>query len=253
MAGNNENNENNESNESNESNEIKRVKLHFIYVSIILSLLILILVSCIFYGIEVSWQFLSFAGVALSLVLSVIAILITLIDVAGQKQQVYEIFKSSEELKESINHQQETIKKHAENISNVDELLNSAFEKHLNGLSIVDSDYSINKPNEIVSDTKNEDELLSTAIVKNSASDSLFTRVYKTFYINKSLNGEQEKRIDNIMWGFKTVKIKIYEKKVVLVSNELYTSPFIDKSYEKQRASILLERYLKEEGILSST
>ncbi|MGW7907344.1 hypothetical protein ACWEXP_06275 [Staphylococcus pseudoxylosus] len=53
-----------------------------------------------------AWLFLSFTGTALSIVLSIIAILITLVDVAGQRQQILDVSESAKILKKSVKKQQ---------------------------------------------------------------------------------------------------------------------------------------------------
>lgn len=231
--------------------DLGRVKLHFVYVSIILGLFSLLTLSYTFFNREVAWQFLSFAGVALSLVLSVIAILITLIDVAGQKQQVYEIFKSSEELKETITQQQELITQHAKNIENVDDIIQNAFENHFDNIN----ESSNNGEQEMLNQEK--DNRLKTELKINGNSTlirgNLFVTGFKTFHLNKELDSKQEEDIEEIINEFRTIEVRFDKYNVSLKSNYLYTNPLIDKEYEKKRSIILVERYLKDMKLLSST
>ena len=88
----------------------QKLKSRFFYISIILGLIIISLVTLFFYRDDNAWLFLSFAGTAISIVLSVIAILITLIDVAGQRQQIADISESAKTLSRST----ETLKKSIE-------------------------------------------------------------------------------------------------------------------------------------------
>lgn len=76
---------------------------------------------------DTAWLFLGFAGTALSLVLSVIAIVITLVDVAGQKHQVADISESAKKLRTILEEQ----KKENKDLKN--ELLD-----HLNKESVDD-------------------------------------------------------------------------------------------------------------------
>lgn len=230
--------------------DFKRIKLHFKYVGIIFILFTTLILSYVFFDKNGAWQFLSFAGVSLSIVLSVIAILITLIDVAGQKQQVNEIFKSSEELKETISKQKLLIQKHVENINNVDDMLNNAFERNLKDINFVreksDGDSDIEK------DEKNKDNS-TPSIATNYYSESWFSSVFKTIRINKELTLLQEDEIIKILSEFKFVKVKFYSDKIELVYSSLYTSPLVDKEYMKNRASNLILRYLNKENLLMSS
>ncbi|SCU31702.1 Uncharacterised protein [Staphylococcus xylosus] len=231
--------------------DLDKLKLHFVYVSIILGVFALLTLSYTFFDREVAWQFLSFAGVALSLVLSVIAILITLIDVAGQKQQVYEIFKSSEELKDTITKQQELIAQHAKNIDNVDDIIQNAFENHFDSIN----ELSSNGEQETLKQEK--DSGLKTEVRVNGKStlinSNLFVTSFKTFHLNKELDSKQEDDIEEKINQFRTIEVRFDKSKVYLKSNYLYTNPMIDKEYEKNRSTILVERYLKDIGALSST
>lgn len=67
-----------------------------------LTIIIIGLISLSSFLKETAWIYLGFAGTTASLVLSVLAIIITLVDVAGQKQQVYDISNSARQLKKLI-------------------------------------------------------------------------------------------------------------------------------------------------------
>lgn len=83
--------------------ELKGKNLHFIYVTIILGLTIIMMLCSIYYQNDSSWLFLSFAGTAISVVLSVLAIFVTFIDLAGQQQKLSDITKTSNELQFTLN------------------------------------------------------------------------------------------------------------------------------------------------------
>ncbi|AKC76365.1 hypothetical protein AB6G96_07750 [Staphylococcus haemolyticus] len=109
----------------------QKLKSRFFYISIILGLIIISLVTLFFYRDDNAWLFLSFAGTAISIVLSVIAILITLIDVAGQRQQIADISESAKTLSRST----ETLKKSIEDYQNdkneIKQIINTAFNESI--------------------------------------------------------------------------------------------------------------------------
>ncbi|MEB6229052.1 hypothetical protein [Staphylococcus xylosus] len=232
--------------------DVKRIKLHFIYVVIILGFLTLFALTYTFFDKDEAWLFLSFAGVALSLVLSVIAILITLIDVAGQKQKVYEISRSSEELKETINRQQALITQHAENMDSVDDIIQNAFKDHFHNVNEISKEDDKKSKNE-KSESDSMIEPFKTTDKSYINSESLFMKVFTTFYLEQELTIRQENYVSNIVNQFKTISVRFSKNKLQLTTNYLYTSPLLNKEYEKERSEVLVKRYLKEEGIISST
>ncbi|MBK3954656.1 hypothetical protein JJK96_00845 [Staphylococcus haemolyticus] len=113
--------------------EIKyqKVKLRFLYVSIILILIIISLISLFFYRSVNAWLFLSFAGTAISIVLSVIAILITLIDVAGQRQQIADISESAKTLSESTETLKQSIEDYQNDKNEIKNIINTALNESI--------------------------------------------------------------------------------------------------------------------------
>lgn len=109
----------------------QKLKSRFFYISIILGLIIISLVTLFFYKDDNAWLFLSFAGTAISIVLSIIAILITLIDVAGQRQQIADISESAKTLSRST----ETLKKSIEDYQNdkneIKQIINAALNESI--------------------------------------------------------------------------------------------------------------------------
>lgn len=77
--------------------------LHFKYVSIILVMIIIAITSIAVAQNTKAWLFIGYAGTVLSVVLSVIAIFVTFIDIAGQEKKLSEITKTSNELKFTLN------------------------------------------------------------------------------------------------------------------------------------------------------
>lgn len=135
--------------------EIKQMKKETWLIAslLFLSLIFLILFAFTAYLKDTAWIFLGFAGTALSLVLSVIAIVITLVDVAGQKQQVADISESAKKLKIVIDEQKN------ENKNLKQELLN-----HLNKESIVDLSEIKDSLNDISENIQSDNE--DKALVK---------------------------------------------------------------------------------------
>lgn len=111
-----------------EMKEMKQ-KTWLIASLIFLGVLVLIMFAGTAYLKDTAWLFLGFAGTALSLVLSVIAIVITLVDVAGQKQQVADISESAKKLRTILEQQKQ------ENKDLKDELINRLNKESIGDLS----------------------------------------------------------------------------------------------------------------------
>lgn len=79
--------------------EKEKLKLHFMYVVIILVLVNVMVGAFLLFGKKNALAHLSSAGTLLSIVLAIVAILITLWDVAGQKSNVLDVKNSVEDLK----------------------------------------------------------------------------------------------------------------------------------------------------------
>lgn len=177
-----------------EMKELKH-KTWLIASLIFLGVLVLIIFAATAYLKDTAWLFLGFAGTALSLVLSVIAIVITLVDVAGQKQQVADISESAKKLSTILEQQKQ------ENKDLKDELIN-----HLNKESIGD----LSEIQESLSDISNkiqedDDEL---ALYKISTfSTGLQDK------INKFKRFEEDKTNDPFK-GLGGVKMEVKEYRV---------------------------------------
>jgi hypothetical protein len=83
-------------------NENEKMKLHLMYISVIFGIILLALLALVFVESTTAISSLSYASTLLSIVLAVIAILITLWDVAGQKNTIYEIKSETEKLKGTV-------------------------------------------------------------------------------------------------------------------------------------------------------
>ena len=78
-------------------------------------------------------------------------------------------------------------------------------------------------------------------------------KAFTTLYWEQELTIRQENYVSNIVNQFKTISVRFSKDKLQLTTNYLYTSPLLNKEYEKERSEVLVKRYLKEEGIISST
>lgn len=259
-----------------EEGKKKERNLHFIYVSIILGTIILCLLAAIFFKYESAWQYLSFVGVALSLVLAIIAILITLIDVAGQKQQVFNISKSSEEMKKIVEEQQDyliklktsldkqldSMYKSKENFNKIDEYLNRVETNNTDLLNRIEtemakvSDALRNSPVKLETENKSisvhNDDLSS-----NSKDDSYSLQMmgtllnyqhYATVQTEEVLKSEQkEELLEKLSEGFKgIIKLKFKDNRIELYYNMLSVNPFRDTDLIKYRAKKITKEFVDE-------
>jgi predicted transcriptional regulator len=101
--------------------ENEKMGLHIKYLSVIFTIVSLGLLSLVFMESTSAISSLSYASTLLSIVLAVIAILITLWDVAGQKNTIHDIKSETEKLKE-------TVVEFKNAYSNADEVINSIKE-----------------------------------------------------------------------------------------------------------------------------
>ncbi len=98
----------------------KTLKLHFIYMTIILTLLIIVLISIMSYQKDTAWLLIGFIGTGVSLVLSVLAIFVTFIDMTGQQKKLSDVTETANELKFSLNKFIEESQKFYDNAKSVD-------------------------------------------------------------------------------------------------------------------------------------
>lgn len=177
--------------------EIKyqKVKLRFLYVSIILILIIISLISLFFYRSVNAWLFLSFAGTAISIVLSVIAILITLIDVAGQRQQIADISESAKTLSESTETLKQSIKDYQKDKDKIRQIIEESIDSKLvdytnnvaNSLDSLKNNVGDNK--ELEKEIQNIKDSLRSNVEKdrNNFIDSTSYRAEFEFIVNGKL------------------------------------------------------------------
>lgn len=99
-------------------NKYNKLKLHFAYFIFIAFIIVVWLISYIFMKSNYAGSLLNFAGTVTSIILAVLAIMITLLDIANQKNNINELKSSvgnlqevSEEMRVLINNYNEEINK----------------------------------------------------------------------------------------------------------------------------------------------
>ena len=218
--------------------EIKyqKVKLRFLYVSIILILIIISLISLFFYRSVNAWLFLSFAGTAISIVLSVIAILITLIDVAGQRQQIADISESAKTLSESTGTLKQSIKDYQSDKDKIRQIIEDSIDSKLvdytnnvtNSLDNLKNNVGDNK--ELEKEIQNIKDSLRSNVEKdrNNFIDSPY-RVQITYSINGTLPIDKIKEIQEYMskenLSLKSIENN-YDNLTIRLMDNLTTSKF---------------------------
>ncbi|MBU8773201.1 hypothetical protein [Cytobacillus oceanisediminis] len=159
------------------------LKLHLIYLSIIFVVITLGLLSLIFVDSVTAIGTLSYASTLLSIVLAVIAILITLWDVAGQKNSILEIKEQSKILKETVDEFQKSNSDAEGVIHSIKELQNSFVEeirktqqlsfKTLEGLEKLKNSKDEEEKEKIVNDLENNIKLNLTEEQKNNTAKAI--------------------------------------------------------------------------------
>lgn len=161
---------------------------HLYYLLGIASIIIILLTSFIFKSSEYAGSMLAFAATLSSVLLAVIAIIITLIDVSGQKQNVFDMKKEIEKLSEIVNR-------------------SSSFSKELDrGLTKVENRYQENS------------KLLSSLykLVEESKSDDEPEEFYK----------KAERLFSNNMDNYREIKnSKEFNKSVQDLTSFVYDNP----------------------------
>ncbi|MEN2009867.1 hypothetical protein AAJL88_02965 [Staphylococcus hominis] len=217
--------------------EIKyqKVKLRFLYVSIILILIIISLISLFFYRSVNAWLFLSFAGTAISIVLSVIAILITLIDVAGQRQQIADISESAKTLSESTGTLKQSIKDYQSDKDKIRQIIEDSIDSKLvdytnnvtNSLDNLKNNVGDNK--ELEKEIQNIKDSLRSNVEKdrNNFIDSKSYRTQFAFTVNGKLPNHITQKLYEYILN-KNLSLRSlennYDNLIIKLMDELTTS-----------------------------
>lgn len=221
--------------------EIKyqKVKLRFLYVSIILVLIIISLISLFFYRNVNAWLFLSFAGTAISIVLSVIAILITLIDVAGQRQQIADISESAKTLSESTETLKQSIEDYQNDKNEIKHIIHTALNESIgsklddytnnvvNSLDALKNNVGDNK--ELEKEIQNIKDSLRSNVEKdrNNFIDSTSYRTQFAFIVNGKLPNHIIQKLDEYILNKKLSLRSLennYDTLIIKLMDELTTS-----------------------------
>ncbi|MGG1697704.1 hypothetical protein [Bacillus zhangzhouensis] len=143
---------------------------HFVYTCIIALLIILFIAVFSFGGNQDAGNQVNVMATGISIILAVIAILMTLVDVAGQRQSIIDIKETAEKLAESQTISQKTIQKSIETLDELvdfreeflksvsdyrngtEELIQELFEKEEKSISKKELDELLNKINKKTSD-----------------------------------------------------------------------------------------------------
>ncbi|MCY7617510.1 hypothetical protein MH116_06425 [Bacillus pumilus] len=153
---------------------------HFVYACIIALLIILFISVFAFGGNEDAGNQVNVMATGISIILAVIAILMTLVDVAGQRQSIIDIKETAEKLAKSQSISQETIKKSIEALDELvdfrkellksvsdykngtEELIHQLFEKGEQSISKEELQELLNKFNKKTSDLESKVQKIST-------------------------------------------------------------------------------------------
>ena len=220
--------------------------LRWKYSFLSLSAIVIAITSLAFFTHDQAWLFLGFAGTALSIVLSVIAIVITLVDVAGQKQQVVDITNSATELKEIV----EQLKLENKDYKNaMDSLINdnmqsqfSSFEKRVS--LVIDQ-----LPDEQRNEVKEEIDNFANNIKKyNKKSISQFNNFSVFVPISHEINIDDLSHLHNTLINMGiNVKTFVETSKKNIKGIEVFFSLNENIKSEKK-----LEEYFKQELIIKN-
>lgn len=219
--------------------------LRWKYSFLSLSAIVIAITSLAFFTYDQAWLFLGFAGTALSIVLSVIAIVITLVDVAGQKQQVVDITNSATELKEIV----EQLKLENKDYKNaMDSLINdnmqsqfSSFEKRVS--LVIDQ-----LPDEQRNEVKEEIDNFANNIKKYNKKSILQSNNFSVFVpISHEININDISHLQNTL-----ISMGINVKNVVETSRK--NSKGIEVFFslnENIKSEKKLDEHFKQEFIIS--
>lgn len=181
---------------------------------IMISILAISVLCLFFYEMDSAWLFLSFTGTSLTLVLSVIAIVITLVDVAGQKHQVAEIAESAKKLKTILEEQK------VENKNLKEEMLNRLNSEDINDLT--DMKKSLKEIYDFIQNGEDGNAINVISQLTTNLEQSLIKRkslerneknmITKTFNVRKNISNEEITKFKNFLnscdYGIQEINIE---------------------------------------------
>ncbi|MEN3090560.1 MAG: hypothetical protein ABC378_12210 [Staphylococcus pseudoxylosus] len=216
---------------------------------IMLSLLLIGVISINYYQMDKAWLFLSFTGTALSIVLSIIAILITLVDVAGQRQQILDVSESAKILKKSVKKQQ---KEHIHINETVQNVIDEMLKVHLQ----IIEDKNRELFNDIVDHSvlKNEEKESIKKDVQNQSSKvipSFFSETLKEFKLKRELNNDEYTMIEDILKKYNNVfQFYTEDETLKIVMNTTSVLARMSKSSSYPKLENQIRYYLEKINIL---
>lgn len=190
-------------------------KIIWLTSSLILISIIGIAIFCLFiFKMDSAWLFLSFTGTSLTLVLSVIAIVITLVDVAGQKHQVADIAESAKKLKAILEEQK------IENKNLKEEMLNRLNSEDINDLT--DMKKSLKEIYDFIQNEEDGKAINVISQLTTNLEQSLIKRkslerneksmITKTFNVRKNISPEEITKFKNFLnscdYGIQEINIE---------------------------------------------
>ncbi|MEB6289378.1 hypothetical protein NGC65_00790 [Staphylococcus xylosus] len=216
---------------------------------IMLSLLLIGVISINYYQMDKAWLFLSFTGTALSIVLSIIAILITLVDVAGQRQQILDVSESAKILKKSVKKQQ---KEHIHINETVQNVIDEMLKAHLQ----IIEDKNRELFNDIVDHSvlKNEEKESIKHDVQNQSSKvipSFFSETLKEFKLKRELNNDEYTMIEDILKKYNNIfQFYTEDETLKIVMNTTSVLARMSKSSSYPKLENQIRYYLEKINIL---
>ena len=216
---------------------------------IMLSLLLIGVISINYYQMDKAWLFLSFTGTALSIVLSIIAILITLVDVAGQRQQILDVSESAKILKKSVKKQQ---KEHIHINETVQNVIDEMLKAHLQ----IIEDKNRELFNDIVDHSvlKNEEKESIKHDVQNQSSKvipSFFSETLKEFKLKRELNNYEYTMIEDILKKYNNIfQFYTEDETLKIVMNTTSVLARMSKSSSYPKLENQIRYYLEKINIL---
>ncbi|MEH7521995.1 hypothetical protein V7149_01730 [Bacillus sp. JJ1503] len=228
--------------------KVNNIKLHLIYLIIIFLAVCLGLLSLIFVESNTAIGTLSYASTLLSIVLAVIAILITLWDVAGQKNSIQELKEQSKLLKDTVDDFQKS-NANAETIVNtIKELQDFLLQeirktqqlsfKTLDGLEKIKQSSSEEEKQKIVDELENDIKLKLTQEQMNNTARAIS-------FFNNNIHKEIKEFIYNY-FSNRYFTLEEVEQKYYGITRDKLATSYIEVVIQKMLDKI--ELYVKKEN-----
>jgi hypothetical protein len=195
-------------------------KRDFIYLCIILCIVLISVISFFLADSTRAGEALNFGATAVSIVLAVIAIVMTIVDSAGQKNNVYELKKSAESLAESIIEERRLLGELRDELQSIDDLkqnFTQSIDHFITLRNKLDELIEKNKDSSSSIDVKdlkeviNKTDLKSSVTVRQSSIPSqrgTYVFEIQTNFSNEDFDSELDEFLNYLNSGFKQKGIK---------------------------------------------